>query len=123
MKSLFFAVFSILSISAQAATPVYGSIFMALGAGHDNKVYFGNIAKVAREVTVSGYKGDSSALLSQMSFDSAMVEGSEVTYHYHWGYPSESGYCGVNLSFTNSPSKSLGVSGVKAQHLCQALED
>ncbi len=118
IKVLLFLV-SVTAFSAQAATNVYGSLFMALGAGHDSKTYFSNIAKVSNQISNSGFRGDVTAALSGFYFSSATVNGDLVTYHFHKMELEGDVSCHVNLSFTNSDVKAVGVSNVSATYYCR----
>lgn len=78
MKKIVATSLILMNLSAFAATPVHHSIYMALGAGSDS--YFANIKKLKAEVKKALPSKD--VMLNTMTFNYAMVEGSEVLYKH-----------------------------------------
>lgn len=122
MFKAFFAVLTFSGLIAHAATPVFGSVFMALGADTDSKNYFSNIAKVTQQISLSGIRKDSTETLNALRFYSALVQDDAVKYVFHQGEAIGETYCGLDVQFKVTGNKEA-ISNVTAKYACHDISN
>jgi hypothetical protein len=120
MKTMILGLF--LCFQAQAGTPVYNSLYMALGAGVPS--YFSHLAKIRSAVEASGFSGDVGNKMQTFVFNSADVVGTDVTYFFASTDVDGEWTCTTDLTFkVSTKSKMVVLNNVTADHFCHKYHD
>lgn len=119
MKVIFVLLFILMNFSAFAATPVYDSIYMALGAGRSG--YFDNIKRVKDAIRESGFPQQKFDL-TVIGFHFASVAEDEVTYFYQRVDAQRDTTCTLSVKFTVT-TRTNDLQNVMSTYSCSIDQD